>query len=69
MSRKKVLLAIIAMVMMTAMVWAQDVTLEFIQWWEPELPSGALRGLMDQFEAQNPGHQGQADQRPVLYDA
>ncbi len=41
MSRKKVLLAIIAMVMMTAMVWAQDVTLEFIQWWEPELPSGA----------------------------
>ncbi|MGO9410209.1 MAG: ABC transporter substrate-binding protein [Spirochaetia bacterium] len=55
MSRKKVLLAIIAMVMMTAMVWAQDVTLEFIQWWEPELPSGALRGLMDQFEAQNPG--------------
>jgi multiple sugar transport system substrate-binding protein len=31
------------------------VTLEFAQWWEPELPSGALRGLMDQFEAANPG--------------
>src|SRR5438067_8469123 len=30
-------------------------TLEFSQWWEPELPQGALRGLMDQFEAANPG--------------
>lgn len=32
-----------------------DVTLEFAQWWEPELPEGALRGLMDQFEEENPG--------------
>jgi multiple sugar transport system substrate-binding protein len=32
-----------------------DVTLEFVQWWEPELPSGALRSLMDRFEAENPG--------------
>jgi len=31
------------------------VTLEFAQWWEPELPSGALRSLMDQFQAANPG--------------
>ncbi len=30
-------------------------TLEFSQWWEPELPQGALRGLMDQFETANPG--------------
>ena len=30
-------------------------TLEFSQWWEPELPDGALRGLMDEFEAANPG--------------
>lgn len=28
--------------------------LEFIQWWEPELPAGALRAIMDDFEAQNP---------------
>jgi multiple sugar transport system substrate-binding protein len=28
--------------------------IEFIQWWEPELPSGALRGIMDDFEAANP---------------
>jgi multiple sugar transport system substrate-binding protein len=31
------------------------VTLEFAQWWEPEMPAGALRGIMDQFEAANPG--------------
>ncbi|WP_084074861.1 sugar ABC transporter substrate-binding protein [Demequina sp. NBRC 110052] len=32
-----------------------DVVLEFAQWWEPELPDGVLRGLMDEFEAENPG--------------
>ena len=32
-----------------------DTTLEFIQWWEPELPAGALRGIMDDFEKANPG--------------
>jgi multiple sugar transport system substrate-binding protein len=35
--------------------FAQDVTLEFTQWWEPELPEGSFRALMDEFEAQNPG--------------
>jgi multiple sugar transport system substrate-binding protein len=30
-------------------------TIEFIQWWEPEMPAGALRGIMDSFEAANPG--------------
>jgi multiple sugar transport system substrate-binding protein len=29
-------------------------TIEFSQWWEPELPKGSLRALMDQFEADNP---------------
>ncbi|WP_377293726.1 ABC transporter substrate-binding protein [Rhizobium sp. SG2393] len=45
-----------------AAVWAlcataamADTTIEFIQWWEPELPAGALRGLVDEFEAKNPG--------------
>jgi multiple sugar transport system substrate-binding protein len=33
----------------------ETVTLEFAQWWEPELPEGMLRGLMDEFEAENPG--------------
>ncbi|MBY3331525.1 sugar ABC transporter substrate-binding protein [Rhizobium laguerreae] len=32
-----------------------DTTIEFIQWWEPEMPSGALRGIMNDFEAKNPG--------------
>jgi multiple sugar transport system substrate-binding protein len=32
----------------------QPVTLQFQQWWEPELPSGALKQLMDEFTAQNP---------------
>jgi multiple sugar transport system substrate-binding protein len=35
--------------------FAEDVTIEFIQWWEPEMPAGALRGIMDGFEAANPG--------------
>ncbi|MBB3157146.1 ABC-type glycerol-3-phosphate transport system substrate-binding protein [Microbacterium proteolyticum] len=32
-----------------------DVTIEFAQWWEPELGDGEFRGLMDQFEQENPG--------------
>lgn len=34
---------------------AEPVTLEFAQWWEPELPAGEFRALMDTFEAENPG--------------
>ena len=33
----------------------ETVTLQFTQWWAPELPEGAFRALMDEFEAQNPG--------------
>lgn len=33
----------------------EAVTLEFQQWWEPELPEGSFRALMDEFEAANPG--------------
>ncbi|MBZ4487722.1 sugar ABC transporter substrate-binding protein [Microbacterium sp. cx-55] len=32
-----------------------DVTIEFAQWWEPELPDGEFRALIDDFEAANPG--------------
>ena len=32
-----------------------ETNLEFIQWWEPELPAGTFRSIMDDFEAQNPG--------------
>ena len=33
---------------------SQPVTLTFSQWWAPEMPTGALQGLMDQFHQQNP---------------
>ncbi len=33
----------------------ETVTLEFAQWWEPELPANSLRSMMDTFESQNPG--------------
>jgi multiple sugar transport system substrate-binding protein len=33
------------------------VTLEFAQWWEPELPDGAFREIIDGFEQENPGVQ------------
>jgi len=43
-----------AMAIGTTVAFA-DTTIEFIQWWEPELPAGALRGIIDGFEAANPG--------------
>lgn len=33
----------------------ETITLEFQQWWEPELPEGSFRAMMDEFEAANPG--------------
>ncbi|NMW99566.1 sugar ABC transporter substrate-binding protein [Mobiluncus curtisii] len=33
---------------------AGGVTLKFSQWWEPELPEGTFRALMDDFEKANP---------------
>lgn len=45
----------------TMAIWALCATgalaqtnIEFVQWWEPELPEGALRAIMDDFEAANP---------------
>lgn len=32
-----------------------EVTLEFAQWWEPELPSGSFAGIISDFEKANPG--------------
>ena len=32
-----------------------NVTIEFAQWWEPELPDGEFRALIDEFEEANPG--------------
>jgi len=55
MSRKKTLFVALVLIIMSAMIWAEDVTIEFVQWWAPELPAGSFRALMDQFETQNPG--------------
>ena len=50
-----------ATMMSAAAVWAlcasgalAQTEIEFIQWWEPEMPAGALRGIMDDFEKANP---------------
>lgn len=52
---KRVVLLALSLVLMCSFAWAEDVTIEFIQWWAPELPEGSFQSLMDEFEAQNPG--------------
>jgi multiple sugar transport system substrate-binding protein len=49
------LLSAAAALAMCTTVAIADTTIEFVQWWEPELPTGALRGIIDGFEATNPG--------------
>ena len=44
-----------AILVLCATAAVADTTIEFIQWWEPEMPAGALRGIMDEFETANPG--------------
>lgn len=39
----------------TATPEGEEVTIQFAQWWEPELPDGYFKGLMEQFEEENPG--------------
>ena len=46
-------LALAILPLSTTAVLAQT-SIEFIQWWEPEMPAGALRGIMDDFEKTNP---------------
>ena len=46
--------AVAALALCTTAAFA-DATIEFAQWWEPEMPAGALRGIMNDFEAANPG--------------
>ena len=62
MNGKKLLVLFLTLVLFTSFVFAKggeekpdSVTIEFIQWWAPELPAGSFRGIMDEFEAQNPG--------------
>jgi multiple sugar transport system substrate-binding protein len=60
MKGKKLLVVLLSLVLLCAALGtigaqAAKVTIEFIQWWEPELPAGSFRAIMDDFEAQNPG--------------
>ncbi len=52
---KRVVLFVLFFVLMSSFAWADDVTIEFIQWWAPELPAGSFQAIMDEFETQNPG--------------
>lgn len=54
---KKVLAVLISLILAMGCVaaTAEDITIEFQQWFEPELSPGLLRGIMDDFEAANPG--------------
>jgi len=53
---KAVILTVILFVfLLPAFAQGGLVEIEFIQWWEPELPAGSFRAMMDEFEAQNPG--------------
>lgn len=50
------ILMMVTLLVTGGVLMAQEpITLEFAQWWEPELPAGEFRALMDAFEAQNPG--------------
>lgn len=54
---KRVALMFLSFVMISSFGWTMSVaqtTIEFIQWWAPELPAGSFRGIMDDFEAKNP---------------
>ena len=53
---KAVILTVILIVFLSpGFAQGDPVKIEFIQWWEPELPDGSFRAIMDEFEAQNPG--------------
>ncbi len=52
---KRTLVLLFAFIVISACgAAAAPVTIEFIQWWEPQMPAGSFQALMDQFEAQNP---------------
>ena len=65
---KRAMLAVlmILLLLVGGAVYADDVVLEFQQWWEPELPEGAFRALLDEFEAANPGIKVETISGPYL---
>ena len=65
---KRMMLAalMILLLLVGGAAYADDVVLEFQQWWEPELPEGAFRALLDEFEAANPGIKVETISGPYL---
>ena len=58
MKARKTVLAVLSSIVVSVFGLTQaaaETTIEFIQWWEPELPAGSFRAIMDDFEAENPG--------------
>jgi len=64
--KKYVGLLMIVLLLTTGVSMAQDVVLEFQQWWEPELPEGSFRAILDDFEAANPGIKVETISGPYL---
>ncbi len=60
------LLMILALLVSGISMAQDDVTLEFQQWWEPELPEGSFRAILDDFEAANPGIKVETISGPYL---
>lgn len=53
----RAILSLLSFILIFSFGWTQvsaQTTIEFIQWWAPELPEGSFRGIMDDFEAENP---------------
>ncbi len=66
MKRYLLVLLMILLLVAGSAASAQDVTLEFQQWWEPELPEGSFRAILDDFEAANPGIKVETISGPYL---
>ena len=56
----------VVLLLLSGVSMAQDVVLEFQQWWEPELPAGSFRAILDDFEAANPGIRVETISGPYL---
>lgn len=51
------ILWILSCILVISTCWTKvhaETTIEFIQWWAPELPANSFREIMDDFEANNP---------------
>ena len=60
---KKLTLVMVVLILGCALVWAaggrdaggRAITLELVQWWQPEMRAGSFERIIADFEARNPG--------------